>query len=585
MRSRLLLVVTLVALLLPTAQAGQASGELTSDAPVSLYGDGRAVGTGLHLYHHAFREGSLAGKVYSGLVVEHAKLHVKETMPPQPPECDAFEGRDETQTGPSADPQRIYTLIDFGLSQGSFARLTFPGDALFSIGEVGAPKTLDRPFLYLGPNPYRHETQQSPGPQEPDARWVPAFATEAFAAVPAGPFNTFGPLTLELEWGTMKTIQGERERTHRAGVFDESRETSSSNPLDPTTDCLVVVSRWVEFQQTVVMASIDQAGTDRTLDFWHGGSTGQAFSGSDEAPPEGYWDRGRGADFAHALEELRLPASLVAGPDFHLAVDGEARFDHALGSVSVDGRLHEVKDGPIALQGQLNVQPEASEDGHRMTTRIGDEVSGVIVGGKAPGLRWTLDVPVTLGFAAGLAALGAAAWAWPALKFKGTQWLLFPLYARLKKEDLLENPLRDDILDVVQRSPGISASELGRRLECGWGTLVYHLTVLERMQLISSAREGRHKRFFVQGRINYSDKAAVGLLANASARTLLDAIRDRPGLIQRDLGRLLGLSPGTVAWHVDRLEEAGLILKEEDGRVVRYYPSAKLLELTRQLAA
>jgi predicted transcriptional regulator len=193
--------------------------------------------------------------------------------------------------------------------------------------------------------------------------------------------------------------------------------------------------------------------------------------------------------------------------------------------------------------------------------------------------------PYVVGAGIGVAAVAGLAYAWPTVKFGTTKFLLAPLYARLKREDLLENPLRDDILEVVQTSPGISASELGRRLNCGWGTLVYHLTVLERMQLLSSAREGRHKRFFVQGRINYSDKGAVGLLANPAARMVLDAIKDQPGLIQRDLSRHLNLSPGTVAWHVDRLHEAGLVLKEEEGRVVRYYPSQKLLELTKSLAA
>ena len=561
----------------PLALAAGATGEITSDAPVRLHGGGKAVGEDLTLYHDAFRDGSVSGKVYSGLVIQHERIHVKER---QPPTCQQFEGDESSETGPTADPNLIYTVIDYSLTQGAFARLRFPNDLLFSVGDVGATPDASQAFLYLGPNPYA-ATGGSRAENVPDD-FTQAFATDPFVAVPAGSFNTVGPFTLELQWGELKTFQRERERVFKAGVFDEQREASPSSPVSGAVVCDVSVVRWVDFEQTVVVASIDQSDAERPLAYWSDGQPGTR----DDAPPIGYWALGSSAGFASARQAARLPATVVAAPQFHIALEGEAHFDHALGSVSTGGHLYEAKDAALALDGHPDLEPSASESGHRMTTKIGGDVAAVEVGTvKSDGLRWTLDVPMTLGIVGAAAVLGGGAWAWPALKFKGTQWMLFPLYARLKKEDLLENPLRDDILEVVQQQPGISASELGRRLECGWGTLVYHLTVLERMQLLSSAREGRHKRFFVQGRINYSDKAAVGLLANASARTILDAVKERPGLIQRDLGRLLGLSPGTVAWHVERLAEAGLIIKEEDGRVVRYYPSAKLIELTRQLAA
>jgi predicted transcriptional regulator len=124
--------------------------------------------------------------------------------------------------------------------------------------------------------------------------------------------------------------------------------------------------------------------------------------------------------------------------------------------------------------------------------------------------------------------------------------------------------------------PGISASELGRRTHCGWGTLVYHLSVLEREDMVWSAREGRHRRYFAQGGINYSDRDAVGLLRNPASRRLADAVQRAPGIIQKDLSREVQLTPSTVAWHVDRLVAAGLVEKRAEGRQVRYFPSQRL---------
>lgn len=565
----------------PIASAGDVSGELTSDAPIAISGAGTFLGPDLTVHHYAFRDGSLSGKVYSGYVVDKWTLHVPED---QPPACrDRFEGRAESESGPTADPNLIYTLIDFTVTSGSFARVAFPqNEVRVAIGAVGAPREDAAPSLDVGPNPYRYETQQPAASGAVPDRFAPVFPDGSFVGVPRSAFNAFGPLTVELLWGDLKTLQRERERVFHAGII-EDRRSFTEGPLATPVDCRVLETHIIEFQQQVTLISFDQEGADRVSAFWHGGTVGQAFSGG-EVPPDGHWDVARGPDFAAALSELRLPATLIASPDLRVAVAGSARFERALGAVLLDGHTHETKDRGLTLTGNPLLQPVADDDGHRMTTRVSGPATVAIDGAKTP-MPLRDQAPLIASATGGVAVLGFGAWMWPTLRFKATALLLTPLYARLKKEDLLENPLRDDILEVVDGQPGISASELGRRLECGWGTLVYHLTVLERMQLISSAREGRHKRFFVQGRINYSDKGAVGLLANPSAKLVLDAISATPGQIQRDLSRRLGLSPGTVAWHVERLAEAGLVLKEEEGRVVRYYPSAKLLELTRQLAA
>jgi DNA-binding transcriptional ArsR family regulator len=263
-------------------------------------------------------------------------------------------------------------------------------------------------------------------------------------------------------------------------------------------------------------------------------------------------------------------------------LQGRATFVDAEGIVDdIDGSV-QARNAQVQLSGELRLRPKADlEAGRRMVTSLDGSIYQFTVQAPA-GVNWS---SIALGAAGGALLVGSAAYAWPAFRWRAARFLLLPLYARLKREQVLENPLRDDILQTVQQQPGISASELGRRLACGWGTLVYHLTVLERMKLVSSAREGRHKRFFAQGRIHYSDKGAVGLLANPAARNILDAIRAQPGVIQKELGERLELSPGTIAWHVERLAEQGLIVREEEGRVVRYYPSDRLLDLTRQLAA
>lgn len=573
----------LLLLALPGAAATRVAGELTSDAPVTLLGDGVATGRDLALLHYAFAEGSLAGRAYSGTLVERIVAHLQ--PPQQNPTCNQFEGQQQSYTRLAADSTKYYDLIDYHLKGGALARIGFPNEARFSATEAGASRDLSKPFALLGPNPYRYRAGAAPAADAAPDSFAPAFPTGGFVVVPTETLHTVGPVEMTLEWGVLEAKQRDRTQDYSAGIVPSTRTvTDGTNPLQPTTvTCTVDEVHTYEFDQSIVVLTLAQEGADRPARVWARHETPDVAAA--HAYPAGYWSRRDGPAFATGLDQAALPATVFTSPDFTMRVQGAARFERALGTLTGDGVHDEVKDQGVRLVGDLGLTPLSSDDGHRMTTRVGNDLTAFAVDGANGPKALLAAAPWIAGGLAGVALVGVGLWRTPVARFEATKWLLTPLYARLRKEDLLENPLRDDILEVVERSPGISASELGRRLECGWGTLVYHLTVLERMQLLSSAREGRHKRFFVQGRINYSDKGAVGLLANPAARLVLDAIREAPGSIQRDLSRRVGLSPGTIAWHVERLSEAGLVLKEEEGRVVRYYPSQRLLELTRQLAA
>jgi hypothetical protein len=291
------LVLALVAAL-PLASAGQAHGELASDAPVALAGDVTIAGDGVRVHHHAFRDGSLSGTVYSGYVIDRAVLQVPES---EPQLCrQQYHGQREERTVLTADQSKPYEAIAFSLAQGAFGIAYVPeGNKLTNRLGLGETRASDAASAYLGPNPYRYQNQQSSGGASD--WWAPAFPTAPFLTVPAGGFNTLGPLTLEVHWGDLQTVQRERERTFRAGVIEETR-TINEGPLSPPYNCKVWAIHVLEFHQQVVVASIDQDGVDATNGFWGGGDLEPAFAQGDFIPPTGYWERTRTGDFATAPE-------------------------------------------------------------------------------------------------------------------------------------------------------------------------------------------------------------------------------------------------------------------------------------------
>lgn len=158
----------------------------------------------------------------------------------------------------------------------------------------------------------------------------------------------------------------------------------------------------------------------------------------------------------------------------------------------------------------------------------------------------------------------------PVLQFFGAQAFVAG-FAKLRKEDILDNRLRDQILHLIKAEPGIHASDIARRVEAGWGTIVYHLSVLEKNKLVSSLVDGRHKRFFPIGIVDFSRRGQLAVLRNDTTKTIFEMIAADPGIIQGDVAGRSQLSVPAAIWHLKRLEDAGLVGRAKEGRRVHYF--------------
>ncbi|MGQ0537211.1 MAG: winged helix-turn-helix transcriptional regulator [Methanobacteriota archaeon] len=197
-----------------------------------------------------------------------------------------------------------------------------------------------------------------------------------------------------------------------------------------------------------------------------------------------------------------------------------------------------------------------------------------------PNLR--VDDPstgVAVGAAAGVAA-GAGLFALLSALGKNRLLLAIPLYSRLNPKSLMSNRVREEILETIRARPGIYATELHDATSYGWGTVTYHLAVLEKNRLVTSVREGPRRRYFVAGAVDFRHREALALLNNATPRHLLRLLSERPGLIQREIGVELGLSPSTVNWHLSKLSAAGLVAMSPNGRGIRCFATPLYDELS-----
>jgi predicted transcriptional regulator len=243
----------------------------------------------------------------------------------------------------------------------------------------------------------------------------------------------------------------------------------------------------------------------------------------------------------------------------------------------VDNATFDLDGGPLTLAGELGFALRAAEPGESDDPRDWAEarpmvldVEGDVQRVEGAGVRAEYDPGLTQTAAAvSLVAVlgGLMAWFWPALKFA-----IAPLYTRIPTDAVLMHGARENIYRLIREEPGIHAHEVADRLQLGWGTTVYHLKLLERNHLIVSRHEGRYKRFFITGDQHLQHQDAVALLRNATSRSIAGAVAAQPGLIQKQVCQALGLSPSLASWHLQRLEGAGVVKAERQGRVVRYEP-------------
>jgi DNA-binding MarR family transcriptional regulator len=150
--------------------------------------------------------------------------------------------------------------------------------------------------------------------------------------------------------------------------------------------------------------------------------------------------------------------------------------------------------------------------------------------------------------------------------------LLLPLYTRIQKEDVLDQFVRGQIYGYIKTNPGVHYNQILRKVGVKNGTLSYHLGVLEKTELIQSRREGLKYRVFYPTGMNFP-KAERFRLTDLQIH-ILDTIKCRPGITQKEISRILEKKPQTINYNIKVLDQAGLVSVIKDGRKTTCYPVA-----------
>jgi predicted transcriptional regulator len=206
---------------------------------------------------------------------------------------------------------------------------------------------------------------------------------------------------------------------------------------------------------------------------------------------------------------------------------------------------------------------EPAEDG-AADGASGDVPETAVGSDGSDGVDWGSGLVVGVGLgSAGLVALAGIAY------YLGVGGL-----RHVDKHNVLEHPMRQSLLDVVEGSPGVHLRDLAQRHDTAVTNTQWHLRKLEMAGLVKTEKvQGRRLYYPTRGGTASKEKAIQNAaMQNPNAQRIADFLAAAPGINQRSLAEALDMNPGTVRWHLRKMESANIVRCVQDGTQSRYFP-------------
>jgi len=163
-----------------------------------------------------------------------------------------------------------------------------------------------------------------------------------------------------------------------------------------------------------------------------------------------------------------------------------------------------------------------------------------------------------------------------AMTFEFTKYamvlMVIPLYARIKKHEVLDNKTRLAIHGLVVENPGMHYNEIIREFALTNGVAAYHLDVLEREGFVRSVRDGTLRRFYSTSTKVPSDSKAT---PDEMRERILELVTQNPGINQKSIVDELGIGRTLVGYHLKTLIDEGYVEAHKQGRFTIYSRTRK----------
>jgi predicted transcriptional regulator len=140
-----------------------------------------------------------------------------------------------------------------------------------------------------------------------------------------------------------------------------------------------------------------------------------------------------------------------------------------------------------------------------------------------------------------------------------------------KVRAIIQNKNRVAILDYIGNNPGCTLADLSKNTGINRGTAKYHLYLLAIKQEIVMKKDGKLGYLFTNGGRHLEKKRVYGYIMNPAKREILETIRSRPGISNKQIADCLNLDPSTIHWHLRQFLDEEMVVSRWDGRNLNYF--------------
>ena len=138
-----------------------------------------------------------------------------------------------------------------------------------------------------------------------------------------------------------------------------------------------------------------------------------------------------------------------------------------------------------------------------------------------------------------------------------------------RADPLLDLAMRRRLYATVRAYPGIHVREAARQLDTSLALVEYHLNLLRDNGLVVVEKDDRYARLYARDAAAAPDKKDRAVLAVLRARLPLQVtlhLLDKGATKHKDLAEALGLGKSKLSFHLRKLEAAGVVVKDAEGR-------------------
>lgn len=130
---------------------------------------------------------------------------------------------------------------------------------------------------------------------------------------------------------------------------------------------------------------------------------------------------------------------------------------------------------------------------------------------------------------------------------------------------------REKILGIIESFPGIRYNDLARLSGLNNGTLSHHLDILKKNSLIIIKRFDRSNmtRYFSVS-IPSEETLIIGFLKMKSTGEIIKILLENEKCTFMQVVYTLNKSPSTISFHIKRLVDAGVLIREKSNHCTRY---------------